>query len=110
MIEEERNGCFESIVFDLARTSEFRTRKFKQYPDDPRNLRAAESLRLLANNATGIPDEYWEKLQPLYDPDSKGWRDALCRATKDVGFSNKSNSFSFFLRNLVELLPTSVVA
>jgi hypothetical protein len=72
MIEEARRDCVESIVHDLTRTSEFRTRKFKQYPDDSRNLRAAESLILLAKNATELPDEYWERLQPLYDPDSKG--------------------------------------
>jgi hypothetical protein len=107
MIEEKRNDCFEYIVNDLTRTSEFRARKFKQYPDDSRNLRASESLKLLAKNATGIPDEYWENLQPLYDPDSKVWRDALCRATKDIGFSNKSNNFNFFLRNLISLLPQS---
>jgi hypothetical protein len=43
-------------------------------PDDLRNVRAAESLILLAKNATELPDEYWERLQPLYDPDSTGWR------------------------------------
>jgi hypothetical protein len=35
-------------------------------PDDLRNVRAAESLILLAKNATELPDEYWERLQPLY--------------------------------------------
>jgi hypothetical protein len=105
MIEEERNGCIESIVYGLTKTSDFRTRKAKQYPDDLRNSRAAESLKKLANDATELTDESWELLQLFYDPDSKCWRDAICQATKDVGFSNKSRSFPFFIRSLIGLLP-----
>jgi hypothetical protein len=44
---------------------------------------------------------YWEKLEPLYVPDSDSWRIALNQAANNVGFSNKSNSFAFFLRDLV---------
>jgi hypothetical protein len=108
MIEEERSGCIESIVYGLTKTSDFRNRKAKQYPEDLRNARAAESLKLLAKDAIKLTDEQWGLLQPLYDPDSKGWRDAICQATKDVGFSNKSTSLAFFLRSLIGLLPHHV--
>jgi hypothetical protein len=108
--EHLRNDCLQNILASLIRTSGFRWRKAKQYPDDPRNLRASESLKLMASNATELPDEYWEKLESLYVPESDGWRNALNQATNNVGFSNRSNSFAFFLRSLVELLPTSVAA
>ena len=103
--EDLRDDCFQNILTALFRTSGFRWRKAKQYPDDPRNMRASEACKLMATNAAELPDDCWEILESLYDPDSKGWRDALCQATNNVGFSNKSNSFSFFLRNLISLLP-----
>ena len=105
MYEDLREDCLQNILDALIRTSGFRWRKAKQYPDDSRNMRASDSCKLMATSATELPLEYWEQLQPLYDPNSKGWRDALCQATNNVGFSNKSNSFSFFLRNLISLLP-----
>jgi hypothetical protein len=70
----------------------------------------SESLKTMVNNSTELPEEYWQKLQPLYAPDSDGWRNALNQAANNIGFSNKSNSFSFLLRNLVDLLPHSVAA
>ena len=110
MYDDLRDDCLQNIITALTRTSGFRWRKARQYPDDPRNMRASDSCKLIANNATELPLEYWEKLQALYDPDSKGWRDAIGQATNNIGFSNKSNSFSFFLRNLISLLPQNSVA
>ncbi|THD68442.1 MAG: hypothetical protein E7813_10460 [Bradyrhizobium sp.] len=43
--EDHRRACVESIVVGLTKTSDFRSRKAKQYPDDPRNARAAETLK-----------------------------------------------------------------
>jgi hypothetical protein len=87
MIEEERNGCIDSIVYELTRTSEFRGRKARQY-DDPRNAQAVESLKLLAKNAAERGHDYWDLLQPYYDdPDSREWRDAISQTTKEIGFT-----------------------
>jgi hypothetical protein len=105
MIEEERSECRESIVSALTKTSAFRSRKAKQYPDDNRNATAAASLMKLANDATELTDDSWELLQLFYDPESKCWQDAICQATKNVGFSNKSKSFPYFIRSLIALLP-----
>jgi hypothetical protein len=105
MIEEERRECGETIVSALIMTGDFRLRKAKEYPDDKRNATAAASLHKLANDATELADSEWELLQLFYDPQSKCWRDAICQATKNVGFSNKSKSFSFFVRSLIALLP-----
>jgi hypothetical protein len=103
--EEQRRDCVDSIVVGLTKTSDFRSRKAKQYPDDPRNARASESLLKLANDATELSDPEWELLQLFYDPESKCWQDAICQATKDVGFSNRSKSFPYFIRSLIALLP-----
>ena len=108
--EEQRRDCVESIFAGLTKTSAFRSRKAKQYPDDPRNARAADALLKLANDATGVTDSEWELLQLFYTPESKSWQDAICQATKDVGFSNKSKSFPYFIRSLIALLPHNTTA
>jgi hypothetical protein len=110
MNESLRDDCLMNIRAALARTSAFRWRKAKQWPDDPRNLLASSWLKTIMNNSTELSDQYWEKLESVYIPDSDSWRIALNQAANNVGFSNKSNNFSFFLRDLVGLLPTSVAA
>ena len=105
MNEEQRRDCVEAIYTGLCKTSAFRLRKSKQYPDDPRNLRAAETLSKLANDATGLTESDWQLLELFYDPESKSWQDALCQATKDISFSNRSKSFPFFIRSLIAYLP-----
>jgi len=105
MIEDElRRECTDYIFQGLTKTRRFRLQKAKQYPDDGRNEIAAASLLKLANDATELTDESWKLLQLFYDPDSRIWQDAICQATKNVGFSNKSKSFPFFVRNLIVLL------
>jgi hypothetical protein len=108
--EEQRRDCVDSIVLGLNKTGAFRARKANQYPDDPRNSRAIESLKKLANDADNLSDDEWSLLQLFYDPGSTIWRDAISQATKDVGFSNKSKSFPFFIRSLIRLLPHNNVA
>jgi hypothetical protein len=110
MNESLRDDCLMNIRAALARTSAFRWRKAKQWPDDPRNLLASSWLKTIMNNSTELSDQYWEKLEPVYIPDSDSWRIALNQAANNVGFSNKSNNFSFFLRDLVGLLPSQSVA
>jgi hypothetical protein len=90
--EEQRRDCVESIFTGLTKTSAFRSRKAIQYPDDGRNVRAADSLLKLANDPTEVTDSEW---QFCNDPESKCWQDAICQATKDVGISNKSRNFPY---------------
>jgi hypothetical protein len=110
MNEYLRDDCLQNIRAALCRTSAFRWRKAKQWADDSRNLKASESLKLMASSATELPEEYWQKLQPLYVAESDSWHSALNQAANNIGFSNKSSNFSFFLRSLVDLLPSQSVA
>jgi hypothetical protein len=58
---EQQDSCIDSIVSGLMRTGEFRGRKAKQY-DDPRNVQAVESLKILAKNAAELRHDYWNLL------------------------------------------------
>jgi hypothetical protein len=106
-IEEERQGCTDSIVYGLTKTSEFRARKAKEYPQDLRNARAVETLKQLAKNAAELSADFWEILQHHYNPDSREWQDAVSQATKDVGFSNKSKSYAYFIQRLIRIVSQS---
>jgi hypothetical protein len=104
--DEERQGCIDSISHSLTRTHDFRTRKAREYPDDPRNADAAATLKTFASKvATELSDNSWRILKRSYDPNSKHWQDAITQATRDVGFSNTSKSFPFFVQRLIRLLP-----
>ena len=105
MEDNRRIECIASIVSGLTKTSDFRLRKAWQYPDDPRNSTAAVTCIKLANDATELEGSAWKLLQLFHDPKSKCWRDAICIATKNVGFSNTSRSFPYFVRTLIAQLP-----
>jgi hypothetical protein len=104
--EEDCQACTDSIVLGLLRTSEFRTRKANQY-DDPRNEKAAETLKQLAKIAAERNADFWNLLQAYYNPDSREWQNAVSLATRDVGFSNKSKSYAFFVQRLVHIASQS---
>jgi hypothetical protein len=72
--EEQRRDCVDFIITEFTKTSAFRSRKAIEYPDDPRNLRAAETLKKLAIDAAGLADSDWNLLQLFYDPHSPCWR------------------------------------
>jgi hypothetical protein len=76
-IEEERQACTDSIVYGLTKTSEFRARKAKEYPQDLRNVRAVETLKQLAKNAAELSADFWEMLRHHYNPDSKEWQPTI---------------------------------
>jgi hypothetical protein len=91
-------------------TSAFRTRKANEYPDDIRNVRAAETLKQFAKDAVDNSADFWEMLQHHYNPDSREWQDAISLATKDVGFSNKSKSYAYLIQRLIRYVSSSVAA
>jgi hypothetical protein len=62
-IEEDCQGCTDSIVYGLTKTSEFRTRKAKDYPHDLRNAAAAATLKQLAKSAAELSPDFWNLLQ-----------------------------------------------
>jgi hypothetical protein len=101
--EEDCQACTDSIVLGFLRTSEFRTRKANEYPDDLRNARAAETLKQFAKIAAEQNHNYWGLLQSYYNPDSREWQNAISLATKEIGFANKSKSYAFFVQRLVRV-------
>jgi len=52
MILNDKQDCVESIAKVLERTSAWRKAIAVNFPDDPRNVRAAETLEKLAVDAT----------------------------------------------------------
>jgi hypothetical protein len=106
-IEEDRQGCTDSIVYGLTKTSEFRTRKAKDYPHDLRNAAAAATLKQLAKSAAELSPDFWNLLQHHYIPDSREWQNAVSQATKDVGFANQSKSYAFFIQRLIRIMSQS---
>jgi predicted aminopeptidase len=106
----DKQDCNEQFAKTLDRTSAWRRKTASKYPDDPRNLKAAEMLDRLAIESTNLTDEHWEKLRPHFGWNSQTFYDALIQAAKLVGFAHRNSTFDSFVRLVVKQLPVSRVA
>jgi hypothetical protein len=110
ILNDNKQDCIESIVRILERTAEWRKTALARF-DDPRNLKAAETLEQLAVAASGLTDDQWTALKPHYAWASQFWRDDLFQAARLVGFAHKSKGFDAFVRLVLrQMLPASVAA
>ncbi|MCK1640456.1 hypothetical protein IVA95_23440 [Bradyrhizobium sp. 157] len=87
-------------------------RKFKatQYPNDPRNPRAAETLARLAREGENLSDDDWAQLKPHYDWASEQWQEASDQAARLVEFRRDVIDFDGFVLMLRNLLEVQVAA
>jgi hypothetical protein len=58
--------------------------KHKNFPDDPRNSRAAQRLLELESQLK-IPDNVWEKIAPYYNESDRHFLAAVTDTNRDVG-------------------------
>jgi hypothetical protein len=93
MILNDKQDCIESIAKILEKTSAWRRSTAAKYPDDPRNINAAEMLDQLAIDAAQLTDDQWTDLQTHFGWASQTWRDGLVQAARLVGFAHRSKSF-----------------
>jgi hypothetical protein len=80
-------------------SSAWRQVKHKNFPDDPRNSRAAQRLLELESQIK-IPDNVWEKIAPYYNESDRHFLAAVTDTNRDVGFRRHPRDFSEWLENL----------
>jgi hypothetical protein len=77
---------------ELEETAEWRRRKAVEYPDDRRNLDAAEEYERLAKTVQNLPDDLLVAYSEAFEdaPDSERWQEML----KDIfrGFADFDNA------------------
>jgi hypothetical protein len=112
MILNDKQSCIDSIAKVLERTAAWRKAIAVNFPDDPRNMRAAETLEKLAIEANNLSDEHWSDLKPTFQRGwaSEKWRNGLSQAARSVGFHHRAKDFNFFAKVLVQQLSPSSVA
>lgn len=109
-LNDNKQDCIKSMVRILERTAEWRKTALAKF-DDPRNLKASETLEQLAVDASGLTDEQWADLKPHYAWASQFWRDDLFRAARLVGFAHKSKGFDAFIKLVLrQMSPASLAA
>jgi hypothetical protein len=57
--EDQRQECVNLIAHQISQSSKWRLVQAKRFPDDDKNIRAAERLTELAAIATELPDDVW---------------------------------------------------
>jgi hypothetical protein len=83
MNNENKTDCIESIVRGFERTSAWRKSISANF-NDPRNLRAAETLDKLAVDTAGMTDDQFASVQEHFNWASLPWRNAVSQATRRV--------------------------
>jgi hypothetical protein len=103
----------ELIGYNVQGTAEWRLRKAEQFPDDTRNIRAAEELEQLAREISGLNgSEVERQIDEVHDSlIREGWEDVWSELNEDVsaelrsiGFYNSYSSATKFLEWYRDLL------
>jgi len=79
--ENNKSECIDAIVRMFERTSAWR-RGISANFNDPRNIRAAETLDKLAVDAAAMSDEQFQSLEKYFAWDSLQWRNGLSLAAR----------------------------
>lgn len=105
MILNDKQDCIDSIAKVLERTAAWRNAIAVNFKNDPRNMRAFETLEKLAVDAANLTDEQWADLKPHFGGwASEKWRNGLSQAARSVGFHHRAKDFGIFTKVLVEQL------
>jgi hypothetical protein len=103
-----KSECTASLFTALTRTASWRLNLAEQYTGDHRYARAAKKLAKLADETPSLSNESWELLRPHFN--SERWRECLRQTSRQVGFSIKKMSLTFYIRNLIGILSEPVTA
>ncbi|MDB6148180.1 MAG: hypothetical protein JWO45_1844 [Spartobacteria bacterium] len=95
----QKQDCIDSITRALEATSAWRKLTAARFPDDPRNIKAAETLEELAAGVTDLSEENWLELAPYFSF-SDTWRKGLSTTARQVGFFHRSKNFDVFAKLL----------
>jgi hypothetical protein len=88
---DKKSDPIEYVVHVLGRTAGWQ-QGISTHFNDPRNIRAAQTLKKLAGDAAEMTDEQYLLLEDKFAWDSLPWRNAA----RQIGFHNRSKDFGSF--------------
>jgi hypothetical protein len=108
---DQKLECSESISRVLERSSSWRKTISANF-DESRNLKASETLGLLAIEAANLTDDQWAALKPHFACgwSSQSWLEALSYSARLVGFAHKPKSLDAFVRLILRQFPPATIA
>jgi len=110
IFSNDKNDCIDSITKVLESTASWRRVLVPKF-NDPRNMRAAETLEKLAVDAANLTDEQWSDLKPHFSGwASEKWRSSLSQASRSVGFHHRAKDLNFFVKVLLQNLSPANAA
>jgi hypothetical protein len=102
-----KTDCLAYLSRQLISTSQWRCTQSIRFPDDPRNEMATKSLWRLVTQANEISGDEWQRLEPLFRPNDRGWCEAVARCCRDVGFRSSPETFADFIETVIEALAVA---
>jgi hypothetical protein len=104
--ETTKLDCIQSLVIGINRTAFWRETTAEKYPLDPRNARGSARLSEIAASVKDLTDDEWSELQPFCSWESDGWREAISRVSRMVGFQPRVKDLASFVAALIGFLRT----
>lgn len=97
------------LLLALEFTADWREEKAKEYPEDRRNVQAANQLKSLAKSVGEIADEQlWERLDQVYAEGDIKVSEAQSQFFREIGFYSEYSNGHEFLEALVSELEAQV--
>jgi hypothetical protein len=101
MIIDTRQECVGFIARSLRKTANWRLSTAKRYPGDDRNIKSAERLSEIAEQATEISDYIWEGLKPHFHWSDERFAEAVSQTSRNVVFRHDIKNFDAYTRSLL---------
>lgn len=90
---------------DFANSAEWRREKAIEYPDDERNVDAAQLLDELARTVDDVDDDLLKAFENMFAESNSRAVELYGQALRDVGFSSAPSNASEFVRDFIEKAP-----
>jgi hypothetical protein len=104
-----KENCTHDMSASVLRTAVWRRQLCTRFPEDARNIRAAEKLEQLTGEITDSSDDAWTELAPYYNWCSAKWSGRGFACIAACGFRNVK-TLPAFVDCLVGILSQNEIA
>ena len=96
-----RQECTDFVARSVRKTADWRRSNTKRWPGDDRNMKAADRLNEIADEATELSDYIWEGLKPYFHWSDEQFAEAVSQTSRNVVFRHDIKNFDAYTRSLL---------
>jgi hypothetical protein len=109
MIIDLRQECTDFVARSVRKTASWRESNSKRWPGDDRNLKAADRLNGIADEATELSDYIWDGLKPYFHWSDERFAEAVSQTSRNVVFRHDIKNFDAYTRSLLGVVRAAFI-